>query len=48
MQLAAAVRNKIQTVDSRLPVYELQTMEQRLARSILPRRLNLKLLGPSR
>jgi len=45
VQLAAGVRNEIQRIDLLLPVYEVQTMEQRLARSILPRRVNLLLLG---
>ena len=43
--LAAAVRNQVREVDANLPVYEVQTMEQRLASSVSPRRFNLLLLG---
>jgi putative ABC transport system permease protein len=43
--LAAAVRNQVLAVDRSVPVYEVGTMEQRLARSVSPRRFNLLLLG---
>jgi putative ABC transport system permease protein len=43
--LAAPVRNQVLAVDRSLPVYEVRTMEQRLASSITPRRFNLLLLG---
>ena len=43
--LVAAVRDQVHAVDRESPVYEVQTMEQRLTSSISPRRFNLVLLG---
>jgi putative ABC transport system permease protein len=43
--LAGAVRNQVREIDRDLPVYEVQTMEQRLGVSVSPRRFNLLLLG---
>jgi putative ABC transport system permease protein len=43
--LAGAVRNQVWQIDKNLPVYEVQTMEQRLGLSVSPRRFNLLLLG---
>jgi putative ABC transport system permease protein len=45
LSLAGAVRNQLREIDSTLPVYEVQTMEQRLGLSVSPRRFNLLLLG---
>ncbi len=45
LSLAAAVRNQVLAIDRELPVYEVRTMEQRLATSISSRRFNLLLLG---
>jgi putative ABC transport system permease protein len=45
LALAASVRNQVLAVDRSLPVYEVRTMEQRLASSISSRRFNLLLLG---
>jgi len=43
--IAPAVRKQISTVDSRHPVFGVKTLEQALSESIVPRRLNLFLLG---
>ena len=43
--LAAAVRNQVREVDGNLPLYDVQTMEQRLSSSVSPRRFNLLLLA---
>ena len=45
LSLASAVRSLIQAADPELPLYDVSTMEQRLADSIAPHRLNLLLLG---
>ena len=45
MQLGAAVRARVQSVDPEQPVYSLLTMEQRLSGSLAPRRLNLLLIA---
>jgi putative ABC transport system permease protein len=45
LRLAAAVRNQAMAIDRDAPVYDAQTMEQRLAASISSRRFNLLLLG---
>jgi putative ABC transport system permease protein len=45
LSVAGAVRNQIWEIDRNLPVYEMQTMEQRLGLSVSPRRFNLLLLG---
>ncbi len=44
LRLAAAVRNQALAVDPGAPVYDLQTMERRLATSMSSRRFNLLLL----
>jgi putative ABC transport system permease protein len=43
--LTSAVRRQVLEVDSNLPLYEVQTMEHRLAASVSPRRFNLLLLA---
>jgi putative ABC transport system permease protein len=43
--IAPAVRKEISTVDGRQPVFGIRTVEQALSESIVPRRLNLFLLG---
>jgi putative ABC transport system permease protein len=43
--LAAAVREQVASIDNSLPVYEVKTMEERLASAVAPRRFNLMLLG---
>jgi putative ABC transport system permease protein len=45
LTLAGAVRNQVREIDSSLPVYEVQTMEQRLGLSVSRRRFNVLLLG---
>ena len=45
MGLAAAVRDQLMSADKDQPLYNLITMEQRLAGSVAPRRLNMLLLG---
>jgi putative ABC transport system permease protein len=45
LDLAPAVRGQVLAVDETLPVYDVQTMQQRLTTSTSPRRLNLSLLG---
>jgi predicted permease len=45
LRLAAAVRNQALAVDPGAPVYDLQTMERRLATSMSSRRFNLLLLS---
>jgi putative ABC transport system permease protein len=43
--LAPALRKVVQEVDPTLPIYEVMTMRERLARSVAARRFNLLLLG---
>jgi predicted permease len=43
--LAAAVRGEIKALDRELPVFDLATMEERLARQTAPRRFELLLIG---
>lgn len=45
MNLAAAVRGQIASIDRDQPPHDLMTLEQRLADSIRPRRVNMILLG---
>ena len=45
LKLAASVRASVEAVDSDQPVYDIQTMEQRLSDSVSPRRFNMLLLG---
>jgi putative ABC transport system permease protein len=45
LRLAAAVRNQALAVDQGAPVYDIQTMERRLATSMSSRRFNLLLLS---
>ena len=45
LTLAGAVRTQVLAVDSSLPVYQVMTMDQRLADSYAPRRFNLAVLG---
>ncbi|PYV45968.1 MAG: hypothetical protein DMG06_00335 [Acidobacteria bacterium] len=45
LSLTAAVRSQVLSVDKDQPVYDVQTMEQRLADSMAPRRFNMLLLG---
>jgi putative ABC transport system permease protein len=45
LTLAGAVRKQVLAVDSSLPVYQVMTMDQRLADSYAPRRFNLAVLG---
>jgi putative ABC transport system permease protein len=43
--LESAVRGLVRSIDANQPVYEVMTMEERLAQAFAPRRLNLLLLG---
>jgi predicted permease len=43
--LASVVRDQVLAINSALPVYEVQTMEERLASAVSPRRFSLVLLG---
>jgi len=45
LNLAPSVRAAVQAVDSDQPVYDIQTMEQRLSDSVSPRRFNMLLLA---
>lgn len=45
LNLAPSIRSAVEAVDSDQPVYEIQTMEQRLSDSVSPRRFNMLLLG---
>jgi putative ABC transport system permease protein len=45
LALAADIRKHVQAVDPLLPLHDLQTMEQRLAATIGPRRVSLLLVG---
>jgi putative ABC transport system permease protein len=45
LNLAPSVRTAVEAVDHDQPVYDIQTMEQRLADSVSPRRFNMFLLG---
>ena len=45
LTLASAVTNEIHSIDREAPVYEVQTMDNRLSTSVLPRRFNLILLA---
>jgi putative ABC transport system permease protein len=43
--LESVVRGLVRSIDANQPVYEVMTMEERLAQAFAPRRLNLLLLG---
>jgi putative ABC transport system permease protein len=45
LNLVPSVRAAVEAVDNDQPVYDIQTMEQRLSDSVLPRRFNMLLLG---
>jgi putative ABC transport system permease protein len=45
MNLAAAVRSQIASVDKDQPPYDLMTLERRLSTSLTPRKVNMLLLG---
>jgi len=45
LDLAPSVRAAVEAVDNDQPVYDIQTMEQRLSDSVSPRRFNMFLLG---
>jgi putative ABC transport system permease protein len=45
LSLTGAVRGAVQAIDPSLPLYEVMTMERRLADSVATRRFNLILLG---
>jgi putative ABC transport system permease protein len=45
MQMLAAVRGQIWTVDKDQPISNIETMERLMAKSVAPRRFNLLLLG---
>src|SRR5580658_2197687 len=45
LNLAPSVRAAVEAVDHDQPVYDIQTMEQRLSDSVSPRRFNMLLLG---
>jgi len=45
LNLAPSVRAAVEAVDNDQPVYDIQTMEQRLSDSVSPRRFNMLLLG---
>jgi len=43
--IASAVRSQIQAIDKEVPVYEMETMDERVSAYISPRWFNLLLLG---
>ena len=43
--MATAVRNAVAAIDPELPVFDISTMDERLATSVAPRRFNLVLLA---
>jgi putative ABC transport system permease protein len=45
VSLATAVRSQIRAIDKEVPVYEMETMDERVSAYISPRRFNLVLLG---
>jgi putative ABC transport system permease protein len=45
LNLATSVRAAVEAVDNDQPVYDIQTMEQRLSDSVSPRRFNMSLMG---
>jgi putative ABC transport system permease protein len=45
LNLVPSVRAAVEAVDNDQPVYDIQTMEQRLSGSVSPRRFNMLLLG---
>lgn len=45
LNLAPSVRAAVEAVDNDQPVYDIQTMEQRLSDSVSPRRFNMLLLA---
>ncbi|MEW6208882.1 MAG: ABC transporter permease [Acidobacteriota bacterium] len=45
MKIIATARREIQSLDGDLPLYDIKTMEQRLAQSLAQRRFTLTLLG---
>jgi len=45
MQIVAAVRGQVWSVDKDIPIYNIETMERLMARSVAPRRFNMLLLG---
>lgn len=45
LNVAPSVRAAVEAVDNDQPVYDIQTMEQRLSDSVSPRRFNMLLLG---
>jgi putative ABC transport system permease protein len=45
LNLVPSVRAAVEAVDHDQPVYDIQTMEQRLSESVSPRRFNMLLLG---
>jgi putative ABC transport system permease protein len=45
MQMVAAVRGQVWTVDKDQPISNIETMERLIAKSVAPRRFNLLLLG---
>jgi len=45
LNLAPSVRGAVQAADSDQPVYDIQTMEQRLSDAVSPRRFNMLLLA---
>ena len=45
LNLVPSVRAAVEAVDNDQPVYDIQTMEQRLSDSVSPRRFNMLLLG---
>jgi putative ABC transport system permease protein len=45
LNLAPSLRAAVEAIDNDQPVYDIQTMEQRLSDSVSPRRFNMLLLG---
>jgi putative ABC transport system permease protein len=45
MQILAAVRGQVWAADKDLPIFNIETMERLMAKSVAPRRFNLLLLG---
>jgi predicted permease len=45
MQMVAAVRGQVRAADKEIPIFNLQTMERLIDKSVAPRRFNMLLLG---
>src|SRR5262249_25076409 len=45
LKLASAVREQVRAIDPNIPVVDVMSMEQRLAKAIAPRRFQMQLFG---